>query len=86
MNGIILSPRRSGGAKGREAAMTVLYAAAAYAALGLLVAIAFVSIGVTRVLEPPRPVTLAGRLLIIPGSIVLWPYVLMQWLRAGARS
>ena len=65
--------------------MTLLYAVSAYAALGLLVAIAFITIGVTRVLEPPRPVTIAARLLIVPGAIVLWPYVLRQWFR-GAQS
>lgn len=63
--------------------MTLLYAVSAYAALGLLVAFIFVSIGVTRVLEPPRPVTIAGRLLIIPGAVVLWPVVLVKWLRSA---
>lgn len=63
--------------------MTLLYAVSAYAALGLLFALPFVSIGVTRVLEPPRPVTMAARLLILPGTIVLWPVVLMKWVRSA---
>ena len=65
--------------------MTLLYAVGAYAALGLLVALIFASFGVTRVLEPKRPVTIGARLLIVPGTIVLWPYVLKRWL-GGAQS
>lgn len=66
--------------------MTVLYAALIYAIIGLCIAIFFVSAGVARVLEPPRPVSLGARLLILPGAAVLWPLVLVTWLGLGGRA
>jgi hypothetical protein len=56
---------------------------ALYAAIGLVTALAFVSFGVTRV--QPASVSLGARILILPGAVALWPYVLMRWLKAGAR-
>jgi hypothetical protein len=50
-----------------------------YGAAGLIVAIAFVSYGVTRVLPTPVTATLGARLLLIPGAVVLWPFVLKRW-------
>jgi hypothetical protein len=58
----------------------LLSALAAYAAAGLVTAVAFVAFGVTRV--QPAPVSVGARLLILPGAAALWPYVLMRWLRA----
>lgn len=60
----------------------LLSALTAYAAAGLVTAVAFAAFGVTRV--QPAPMTLGARLLILPGAAVLWPYVLMRWLRAGS--
>jgi hypothetical protein len=65
--------------------MPVLYGFLAYAAVGLAVAAIFVLRGVTRVTDPPRPVSIGARLLILPGAAVLWPYVLARWLRLGGR-
>jgi hypothetical protein len=57
---------------------------ALYAAVGAVTAIAFVIFGVTRV--QPAPVSVGGRILILPGAMALWPYVLIRWLKArGAR-
>jgi hypothetical protein len=57
---------------------------ALYAAVGAVAAIAFAAIGVTRV--QPAPVSLGARILILPGAMALWPYVLLRWLKArGAR-
>jgi hypothetical protein len=61
-----------------------------YVAAGLCAAIAFVILGVGRVLPQPEssaPVTftLGARLLIIPGAVALWPYVLARWLQAEVR-
>ena len=53
---------------------------ALYAAVGVLTALAFVSVGVTRV--QPAAVSLGARILILPGAAALWPYVLTRWLRA----
>ena len=60
--------------------MIVVYALALYGALGVVVAIAFVTFGVTRVL--PVPFTTGARILIFPGAAALWPYVLVRWLQA----
>ena len=62
----------------------LLYAAAFYAAIGVVFALAFVAFGVTRV--QPAPVSLGARILLVPGAAALWPYVLRRWLAArGAR-
>jgi len=57
-----------------------------YAAAGLCVAVAFVIAGVTRVLPQPMDFTLGARLLLIPGSAALWPYVLRRWLKARSAA
>jgi hypothetical protein len=57
----------------------ILLILAIYPAVGLIVAIAFVSYGVTRVLPTPATVTPGARLLLIPGAVVLWPLVLKRW-------
>jgi hypothetical protein len=62
------------------AATIIGYGLALYAACGLATALAFVSIGVTRV--QPQAMSLGARILILPGAIALWPDVLMRWLRA----
>ena len=54
----------------------------AYAAAGLVTALAFVTFGVTRVLPHPAPVTVPARILLIPAAAALWPYVLARWLRS----
>jgi hypothetical protein len=64
----------------------ILLAFALYAVVGVAAAIAFVSFGVSRVLPHPMPATLGARLLILPGSFALWPYVLWRWRRAGSRA
>lgn len=73
---------------GIVAAMTFgqafLAALALYVAAGLLTGGAFVSVGVQRVV--PASYTLGARLLMLPASAALWPYVLVRWLKArGAR-
>ena len=66
------------------AATIIVYGLALYAACGLVVALAFVAIGVTRV--QPQSVSLGARILILPGAVALWPYVLARWLASrGAR-
>ena len=51
-----------------DAAGLVLGGLAAYAAVGLLTAVAFVTFGVVRVLHEPVPVMVGARILLIPGS------------------
>jgi hypothetical protein len=59
------------------------YAVALYVAVGLIVAIVFVSYGASRALPEPIPLSIGARILIFPGSTLLWPVVLRRWLRAG---
>jgi hypothetical protein len=63
--------------------MIGLIALAIYAAAGVVVALAFVAFGVTRVLGEPMPVTIGARVLIFPGAAALWPYVLVRWLKSS---
>ena len=65
------------------------YASVLYAVLGLCVALAFVVLGVTRILPQPATVTIPARVLLFPGAVVLWPVVVRRWLQAarpGART
>lgn len=63
-------------------ATIIVYGIALYAACGVVLALAFVVAGISRV--QPAPVSLGARVLILPGAVALWPYVLMRWL--GARG
>lgn len=58
----------------------LLNALALYAGVGTAVAIAFVAFGITRV--QPLSLSLGARILILPGSMALWPYVLARWIKA----
>lgn len=51
-----------------------------YVALGAVTALAFVCFGVTQV--QPAAVSLGARVLLLPGALVLWPYVLWRWIRS----
>lgn len=48
---------------------------------GLLFALPFALFGAHKLLAAPVSMTLGARLAVIPGAIVLWPYVLWRWLR-----
>jgi hypothetical protein len=61
----------------------LLDALALYAACGAVAAVAFVTFGVTRV--QAAPMSLGARILILPGTVALWPYVVARWIKA-ARS
>jgi hypothetical protein len=50
---------------------------------GIAIAAAFLVFGVTRVLPEPAPVTLGARIVLFPGAVALWPYVLIRWLRSS---
>jgi len=67
--------------------MVLLYSLYFYVLVGIVTAIAFVSFGVTRVL--PYSMTIGARVLVLPGAVALWPYVLVRWLKSrkdGARQ
>ena len=56
-----------------------------YAVLGAATALAFVTFGIARVLPAGTPVTPGARVLLMPGAALLWPYVLLRWIKARRR-
>jgi hypothetical protein len=60
----------------------LVYTFALYVLAGACIAAAFVMFGVTRVLGAPTTMTLGARVLIFPGAVALWPYVLIRWLNS----
>lgn len=60
-------------------ALTIL---AIYILIGLPIGIAFIARGVTRVDPVATGSSLRFRLLILPGTVALWPIMLRKWLGA----
>ena len=65
--------------------MVLIDLLALYAVVGAATALAFVTFGIARVLPAGTPVTLGARVLLMPGAALLWPYVLLRWVKAGGR-
>jgi hypothetical protein len=57
--------------------MALLCLLIAYVAVGSAVALVFVIVGVTQV--QPMPVTVGARILLLPGTFLLWPLVVVRW-------
>ncbi|MFN8291045.1 MAG: hypothetical protein U0U70_12380 [Chitinophagaceae bacterium] len=53
-----------------------------YLAIGLLFAIAFVIKGAARIDETAKGSGWGFRLIIIPGSVIFWPFLLRKWIQA----
>jgi hypothetical protein len=64
-------------------AALLLYAAGLYVAAGVVIGLAFVLYGVTRVFEHPATVSPGARVLLFPASAALWPLVLRRWVNAS---
>ena len=64
----------------------ILLGLALYAAVGAVTALAFVSFGLSQVFPHPMPATLGARILLLPGSIALWPYIILRWRKARRRA
>ena len=56
----------------------IVQAATAYAAIGGLVAIVFLVFGIDRI-DPAARGAYAFRPMLVPGVVLLWPYVLIRW-------
>lgn len=65
-------------------ASVIVTIAQAYGIVGLVVAAAFLAVGIDRV-EPAARGAYAFRPLLVPGLALLWPLVLWRW-RTIARS
>jgi hypothetical protein len=63
-------------------AEVIVLAVSAYLACGLLFGLAFVTAGVGRVDASARGTSAGFRLLILPGTAALWPFLAARWLRA----
>ena len=53
--------------------------AGVYTLVGVFVAVPFVFSGVSKIDASAREGTLGFRLLILPGTVALWPLVLRRW-------
>ena len=63
-------------------AEVIVLALSAYLACGLLFGLAFVTAGVGRVDAAARSTSPGFRLLILPGTAALWPFLAARWVRA----
>lgn len=60
----------------------ILIVVAVYLAAGLIFAIPFVIKGVSKVDEGAHGGSLGFRIIIIPGTMVFWPFLLKRWMKA----
>ncbi|MEK7225460.1 MAG: hypothetical protein AAB221_07240 [Bacteroidota bacterium] len=60
----------------------ILIAVAVYLAAGLIFAIPFVIKGVSKVDEGAHGGSLGFRIIIIPGTMLFWPFLLKRWMKA----
>jgi hypothetical protein len=60
----------------------ILIVVAAYLAAGFVFAIPFILKGITKVDEGAHGATWGFRIIIIPGTIVFWPFLLKKWIKA----
>ena len=65
-------------------AEAVIRVAEVYAALGAVVALAFLVSGIARTPPAPSRVTLGARALLFPAALALWPLILRRWI--GGRA
>jgi hypothetical protein len=65
--------------------MQALDLLAFYFGCGLVCGFAFVLFGVERALGHSVTVSAGARLVLLPGSIILWPIVLYRWTNGGSR-
>jgi hypothetical protein len=63
----------------------VIVAMVAYSALGFVFALSFAACGAAAIDEAARGAPLGFRLLIIPGSAALWPFLAIRWFQAKRR-
>lgn len=64
----------------------IVIAIAGYGGIGLVFAVTFVTVGIDRVDHAARNAPLSFRLLMIPGSLLLWPIVARKWMAARSEG
>jgi hypothetical protein len=65
-----------------ELARGILMVVGAYAGVGVVFALAFVTVGVGRVDDGARGAGFLFRVLIFPAAAALWPVMLVKWMKA----
>ncbi|HEV2674329.1 MAG TPA: hypothetical protein VGV37_07285 [Aliidongia sp.] len=65
------------------AARIIVMGVELYGLVGIAVAVGFVTLGILRAMPHAGPVTWGARVLLFPGAMVLWPWVLRRWLAGG---
>ena len=63
-----------------------LYAAGLYTAMGLVLACAFLTRGISIVDPVSKGSGIGFRLIILPGVAALWPVLLTRWIRAKGHA
>ena len=66
-------------------ANVILLCVEAYAAIGAIVAIAFLAFGLDQI-DPSARGAYAFRPLLAPGAILIWPFLLWRWRRLSAEK
>lgn len=66
-----------------EMATWLVRALGVYAAFGLIFGAAFVARGIERLDPSARGSGWGFRLIVLPGTVALWPLLLRRWLRSG---
>jgi hypothetical protein len=64
---------------GIDLVRATLWTAGAYVAIGVLVGVPFIVLGVGRVDRAARAAPWTFRMLVLPGVIALWPWILRRW-------
>lgn len=64
----------------------ILIIVAVYLFAGFVFAIPFVLKGVTKIDEGAHGSKWGFRIIIIPGTIVFWPFLLKRWLKASLKK
>jgi hypothetical protein len=54
----------------------------AYLVIGCMFAIAFVAAGINRLDPQAKGAGLGFRLIVLPGAVALWPWLLHRWLHS----
>jgi hypothetical protein len=64
----------------------VLLVTVGYLMAGLVFGVVFVTVGVARIDPAARGTSATFRLLILPGSVALWPVLAAKWARHEGES